>query len=450
MRRNTRIAASKRHILAFLSAMIFTFLFSPNISSAQTQSPATAPATAKVIEVTGEGSQKMNSAQIAAASGLKIGDSVGKDALQAAANRLAQLGVFGAVSYRYESKPDGLHVHFEVKDGSLAPVAYDNFPWFTDDEINAALHQAFPAFDGTAPTEGKLVDEMSKALEKLIMTRGVYGAVEHTVTDAPDGSGSHVQFSVAGSPVELAKLNFSDPAAEIMAQVATRIPDVVGKPYSRFALELFASEQVRPEYLKLGHLKVTFGTPQSAFTGTAPVGTQKSVTATLPITPGPIYRWGGITWKGDAALSPTALNSLLRIAPNAVADGMQIQAAWVAVARAYSHIGYLDAKVEPEAAFDDSANKVSYAVRITEGPQFKMGQLVITGLSLEAEKKLRAAWAMQPGSVFDQTYFEEFRDKLVKPNPAIFGNLPVHYDKQGEFLRRNDDAKTVDVLLDYQ
>jgi outer membrane protein assembly factor BamA len=448
MRRNTCIFFGNPCRIFLISSVVavFVFICVPQKSGAQTQSPASA----KIAEVTGEGSHRMTSAQIAAASGLKPGDAVGKDELQAAANRLAQLGIFGAVNYRFETKTDGVHVHFDVKDGSTARVAYDNFPWFNDDELNAAIRQSDPAFDGTAPTEGQLVNEMAKTLEKLLVTRGVYGSVEHSVIDAPDGTGPRVQFSVAGSPVQLGKLAFTDPAAEIMAQVAARLPDVVGKPYSRFTLGLFAVEQIRPAYLQAGHLKITFGTPQAAFPGAAPVGTQKSVTATLPVDPGPVYHFAGVTWAGNSALSSTALNTLLHVALNDIADGMQIQAAWVNVSAAYAHIGYLDANIDPQATFDDASGKVTYAVRINEGPQYKMGELVVTGLSLEAEKRLRAAWAMQAGAIFDQTYFESFRDKLEKPNPAIFGNLPVHYDKEGELLRRDENKKTVDVLLDYQ
>ncbi len=101
---------------------------------------------------------------------------------------------------------------------------------------------------------------MAKTLEKLLVTRGVYGSVEHSVTDSSDNSGPRLQFNVVGAPIQLAKLSFTDPAAEIMTQVATRRPDVVGQPYSRFTLALFAAEQIRPEYLKTGHLKVSFGT----------------------------------------------------------------------------------------------------------------------------------------------------------------------------------------------
>jgi hypothetical protein len=40
--------------------------------------------------------------------------------------------------------------------------------------------------------------------------------------------------------------------------------------------------------------------------------------------------------------------------------------------------------------------------------------------------------------------------KIKQPTAAVFGNIPVHYDKVGQLLRRNEDAHTVDVLLDFQ
>jgi outer membrane protein assembly factor BamA len=434
--------------LVCLAAAIATSFPLTNCWPAPTQQAA--QGTAKLAEVTVEGSKKMSPEEVAAACGLKIGSDVTKDDLQGAANKLAQLGTFGSVNFHFETKPDGVHLHFTVTDSAAPPVFYDNFPWFTDDELNAAAREAVPYFDGTVPAEGKEANDIAKALEKLMTTRGVYGNVLHLVVDKPGGGGSRLQFNVEGSPVELAKLNFTDPGAGIMIEAGAHLPDVVGHPYSRYALELFAFEQIRPAYLQAGHLKVAFGEPQPKFEGSAPVGTQKSVTATLPITPGPVFRLGSITWAGNTALSATALNTLNKIAPNGVADGMALQATWQAVAREYAQIGYLDAKVDAEPEFGDGALRVNYTVKIEEGPQYKMGQLVVTGLSLDAEKRLRAAWAMQPGAVFDQAYYESFRDKLEKPSPTIFGSLPVHYDKEGELLKKDPDKKTVDVLLDYQ
>lgn len=435
-----------RGTVCFVALALTAALFAVRFASAH----QTAAGSAKIAEVTLEGSKRMTSDEVSVACGLKPGDVVSKEDLQAAANKLAQLGTFASVSFKFETKPDGVHLHFVVADSQAPPVVYDNFPWFTDDELSAAIRQAIPYFDGTAPAEGKAADDMAKALEKLLVTRGVYGSVTHSITDSPGGGGSRLQFNVEGAPVQLAKLNFTDPGAGIAVEAGAHLPDVVGHAYSRYSLELFAFEQIRPAYLEAGHLKVSFGEPQAKFEGTAPVGVQKTVSGTLPITPGPIYRLGEITWSGNSALSNAALNSLVKVAPNAVADGMALQAAWQAASRAYSHIGYLDAQVEARPQFDDANSRVTYAVKITEGQQYKMGQLVVTGLSLDGEKRLRQAWALESGAVFDQAYFESFRDKLSKPNPAVFGSLPVHYDKEGDLLRKDTEKKTVDVLLDYQ
>ena len=87
-----------------------------------------------------------------------------------------------------------------------------------------------------------------------------------------------------------------------------------------------------------------------------------------------------------------------------------------------------------------------------EGPQYRMGEMVITGFSVEAEKRLRRAWQIAPGQVFDDGYFEKHTKKLAKPSRDIFGELPIHYNEFGHCLRpnRNPQAHRGCVLLDFK
>ena len=101
----------------------------------------------------------------------------------------------------------------------------------------------------------------------------------------------------------------------------------------------------------------------------------------------------------------------------------------------------------PQASFDEASKSVSYEVSVVEGTQYHMGDLVLTGLSIEAERRLRVAWRLDKGVVFDRVYYESFVEKGAK---ASFGDLPFHYDKVGHFLRTNPQNATVDVLLDFQ
>jgi outer membrane protein assembly factor BamA len=129
---------------------------------------------------------------------------------------------------------------------------------------------------------------------------------------------------------------------------------------------------------------------------------------------------------------------------------MVLEAGLDRVREEYGHIGYLDAKVDPMTTYDDQAHTVAYAVRIDEGKSYKFGSLVITGLSVAAEKKLRDAWTIPQNELFDKNVFEEFLTKLEAHPATIFGNLPVHYENVGHWLQPNGETGAVDVLLDFK
>jgi len=103
--------------------------------------------------------------------------------------------------------------------------------------------------------------------------------------------------------------------------------------------------------------------------------------------------------------------------------------------------------VDPVPQFDENAKCVSYAASITEGPQYRMGTLVLTGLSPEGERRIRAGWRIAPGAVFDENAYDQFLDSGIK---QAFAGLSVHYDRIGRFLQQDPKTGKVDVLIDFQ
>jgi hypothetical protein len=89
-------------------------------------------------------------------------------------------------------------------------------------------------------------------------------------------------------------------------------------------------------------------------------------------------------------------------------------------------------------------------VSIEEGQAFKFGKLILTGLSLEGERRLKQSWVIAPDAVFDKSVFEDFLTKLQAHRAKIFGDLPVHYDDVGHWLQTDPKQGTVDVLLDFK
>src|SRR5258708_2366519 len=125
--------------------------------------PASPAATARLREVRAEGLKKLSESQVAALSGLQTGTQVGKDDLQAAADKLVQSGMFAKVKYNFQSRTDGVAVTFHVEEAPRVPAYFDNLPWFADSELNDAIRSKLPFFDGTLPEAGAVIDQAADA-----------------------------------------------------------------------------------------------------------------------------------------------------------------------------------------------------------------------------------------------------------------------------------------------
>src|SRR5690242_12616367 len=409
----------------------------------------TAPTTFVVAEVHVSGSHRYSDAQIAATAGLKPGDPVDRDKLQAIAEDLAQLGMFSHVNFRFTAKNDRATVNFELEDAPVARVMFENFPWFTDQELSDEIRRAVPLFDGVAPQGGTLLDEITAALAAKLASRGIKAGVEHTLVKEPDDDGEILQFRQDGPNLTVSSVQFNDFMAQNSEKLHDRVSDLVGKKLSRFAIELFENEQVRPIYFSAGRIRVKFAAPILQLGDAAGGNASSTVIVQIPIEPGPVYHMAGISWTGNMAIEEATLTRLANIKPGDLADGMRLAASWQQIALEYGHRGYLDAKVTPVPQFNDTSGTVAYRVNIEEGPQYRMGQLVITGLSPDAERRLRNAWRLAPGEVFDKTFLDSTLAKLEKPTVAIFGELPVHYAKMNHLLRTDPEKHVMDVLIDF-
>jgi outer membrane protein insertion porin family len=409
----------------------------------------TAPASFVVAEVHASGSHRYSDAQIAATAGLKAGDPINYQTLQEITDELAQLGVFSRVNFRFTAKNNRATVNFDLEDAPIVPVMFENFPWFTDQELSDEIRRAVPLFDGGAPRGGSLIDEITAALSAKLASRGIKANIEHTLVTEASSDEEIMQFRQDGFDFKVASLSFSDSAAQKSEKIRDRMSDLVGKKFSRFAIELFENEQVRPIYLSAGQIRVKFGAPVVHLNGEGQPG-ESTVDVQIPVEPGRVFRLSSAAWSGNMVIDDAALSRLVSVKPGELADGMRLASGWQQIELEYGHRGYLDAKVTPVPKFDDASGTVRYDVNIVEGPQYHMGELVITGLSVDAERRLRNAWRLAPGQVFDKTFLDSTLSKLEKPTVAIFGDLPVHYAQMGHLLRTDPQSHVIDVLIDFR
>ena len=415
-------------------------------ASAQSLGAGSAP----LREVHAEGAKALTEGQIVSLAGLQPGSQVGKDDLQAAADRLIQSGLFAKVNFNFLTRGGGVLVTYHVEESPRLPVYFDNMPWFADSELADAIRKTFPYFDGTLPEAGAAVDRASDAVKELLSSHGLPAVVEHAVIPNPAGDGNVQEFRIEGGAPQIATIEFSDPSVLASKVVQQHLSEIRGKAYSRMAIDLFLTEAIRPVYLQQGYLRVKLGPPEVRLTGNPNQKFPEKIPVYVPVVSGAVFRWKGIHWAGNTLLSEFTLSGLLGAKSGDIANGMQMEEGWDRICEEYGHHGYLETKLNPIATYDDQAHTVSYAVSIQEGTQYNFGKIVLTGLSLAAERKLYAAWPIASSNVFDKTKFEELLVKLQSHREQVFGELPVHYETVGHFLQTDPSKRTVDALLDFK
>ena len=406
--------------------------------------------TATLKAIHAEGMKTFTEDQVAKLSGLGVNSQVGRRELQDGADLLLRSGFFSKVSYKFETHNDAVNVTYHVEETPRLPVAYDNFPWFTDGELTDAIKTNLPFFDGTLPEGGTVVDLAGNSIASFLTEHGLKAEVRHFVLADPLIDAPVQQFQVEGVTQRIASIDFSDASLKENMAVQQHLGDIRGKSYSRLAVDLFLSEAIRPIYQQRGYLRAKLGPAEVRLTGNPNQKFPEDINVYVPCAPGALYQWKGVEWKGNNALSTETLNRALGIKPGEAANGMTIEGGWDRVRNEFGHLGHLEAKVTPKAVYDDEAHTVSYDVDIAEGTVYRFHEMTITGMSLAGERLIRDAWTIKPGDVLDKVAFEQLLTTLESHRDNIFKGLPVHYDTVGHWLQTDAEKGTVDVLLDFK
>jgi outer membrane protein assembly factor BamA len=412
--------------------------------------PAQSSASAALKAIHADGMKTFAEAQIVSLTGLITAAQVEKKDLQSSADRLLQTGLFSKVSYTFQTLSDGVKVTYHVEEAPRITAYFDNIPWYGDSELGDAIRQKIPFFDGTLPEAGAVVEQVGDVLREFLAAHGLTVTVDHQVLANPLSDGSLQQFRIEGAGLQIARLEFSDPALGESRVVQQHLSEIRGKPYSRTSIDIFLAEQIRPIYQQQGFLRAKLGPAEVRLTGNPNQKLPDQIPVFVPITPGPLYHLRETTWKGNSLLSSFTLAGLLGVKPGDVANGMSIEGGWDRIREEYSHNGYLDASIDFVPSYDDAAHTVSYAATIQEGQQYHYATMVLTGVSLAAERKIHDTWPMKPGDIFDKTQFEKYLISLQIHREAIFKDLPVHYEEVGHWLQNDPKKATVDVLLDFK
>lgn len=366
----------------------------------------------KIAKIEFEGLNRLSPEEVMAVTQLKVGQPFDLSALDAAAQRLIDSGMFKNVAYRTHATGDQMTITFRVEEAKIGSsrVLFDNFIWFTDTELIGAIQRDVPTFSGTAPDEGDTVERIRKSLQRFLHENKIEATVSHIVSQ--DSPGSAVQehiFSVGDINLPICTLHFPGASSVSEAKLIDSSVSLVGGDYSNKFVSLFALNNLSGIYRELGHLRVAFAPPSSK-----PESNEKcnsGVDVTIAVDEGQVYKWNKAEWTGIKGLSEAELNVLLAMKSGQPANGLKLDKAPAEIQKAYGRKGFIMASVHSVPEFDDTAGTVTYKMEVREGPQFRMGKLVSKGFSEGEANMLMSRWELKGGDVFDEGYGMEFSKK---------------------------------------
>jgi outer membrane protein assembly factor BamA len=379
--------------------------------------------------------------KIVAASGLQVGQTIDFEMVKAAAQRLSQTGLFGKVAYRYRYSSTQIELTFELEEKTTGKKLchFDNFVWFTDKEIADAIKRDMPDFDGSIVVSDFVGEEIKKSLTRLLAEKKIAGEVVYELDEYLSYT-----FKVKGANLAICEFQFAGAQDELKKPLLEALKPLFKTEYSKSDAGLFVKAALIPIYNQRGYLKAAFQPAQPSLSASGACA--NAVVVTLPVAEGLQYRWNDPVWSGNQAYSAQELNAALKLKQGDVADSMKIEKSWVEVYGVYGKKGHLRVRLKPELVFDDARRLITYQVALTEGPQYRMGQVTIAGLPEDEAGRLKDAWGLKAGEVFNTSYIGAFLDKVARAGlvKQPQGVRPV------QELKRDDQRLTVDVVVKFE
>jgi outer membrane protein insertion porin family len=394
-----------------------------------------------------EGLKRYGKDQIVEASGLTIGQTVNEILLDESANRLVQTGFFKNVSYRLRATGTQATVTFQVEEkGEVGlPVVFDNFVWFSDDELTIAIRREIPSYDGTALEVGNLTANIKAVLQRLLEEKKIPGQVEHMTSADPSAAVVAHVYTIKGTKIPICELAFIGASAIKDEELKENSKPIFDEDYSRGIVFGFANLTLGELYRQRGYLRAQFKEPVTKTRDDA--GCKNGVDVTLSVQEGLQYSWAKAEWIDNKSFTASELDAALGMAPGEIASITKINKGLHEVNKTFGTKGYIAATLRPVRDFDDANKRVTFRFKVIEGAQYKMGALFITGLPDDVASRLKTQWKLMPGDIYNGSYLTEFISAVMLRDTSVRSVLADKSKQVGTTIVSDRKSLTANVTI---
>jgi len=407
---------------------------------AQTSKPAPKdlPASAyQLVALKVTGSQRYKPEDIAAATGLQIGQTVHEEDFRGGVRVLGDSGAFSDVGFSFDYSAKGTKGEFHVKDSAdFVPARFENLVWFSDRKLAEELHARVPLFHGELPIRGDLVDQVSLALQTMLIEDKIEGRADYVRAGPEGGPTEAIDFSVTGPPITIRDVKFEGVDPSLLPKLQAAAKKLGGREYSRNAIRAEAEKNFLRFYLQKGYLKAMLGDPEASVVKNDPEET--TVDVIFRPSPGSQYKLAELTISGNRVIPTDVLRKLVQAQVGEPVNVGELETDVAGLQHLYGTKGYMVAAIKTSREVDDKALTAKYGITISEGDAYTMGELDIHGLDSPTTARMQTLWTLRSGDTYNSDYPRQFAaqaDEQLRD-----WNITIHESA-------NPKDKTVDVTL---
>ncbi len=347
-------------------------------------------------------------AEILSAAAFKPGDVLTADTLANPAQHLLDTGLFDTAEMSLGG-PGNRTALLSLKPtplNTLLPASFENFVWWTPEELTEAIRAHVPLYRGACSDAGNLPDIIQAALQTMLSDKGINATVSHTIVE-PGTAHPHrvINFAVDTPKIRIASVRLGgvpQPLAAAMQQVSNRLSQT---PYNEGLSGSTTSEALLRPAHDAGYINATLEDVQRSPISS---GNDIGVNLSVRINAGETYQVKSIAWQ------PTEIYTADDFTRDAAKKAATLPPARTLdydeaiVIAAYRAHGYIDAYVDPSPTLDEAAHTVSYSLRVVPGDVYHFKSVTPLNLRPDAQAEFDRGWTMKSGDIYNETYVTKF------------------------------------------
>ncbi|HET9489340.1 MAG TPA: outer membrane protein assembly factor BamA [Methylomirabilota bacterium] len=375
---------------------------------------------------------------VRAALGLREGrpyrDEALRDGLQAAEARLRQAGFFearvSAEPPRWDAGTNRVDLVVHAEAGSHFRVEFAGATALDEKRLRERL-----TFPHTGTVDEPELRASARQLEAAYREAG-YHFVTVTPSVREKDRGRVIRFDIVEGPrvvVESVEIEgqTTEPPDRLLAQMQTRPPRLIHRGRYRAealerdvqAIQTFLRSRGFPD-AKVGPARMSFSEDRSR------------VRITIPVEEGPRVRVGAVVIDGARIFSAQELSSEIPLEPGQPWSAATAEEGRRVLERRYARRGFLNTRVAVEATRRDDVQDVVY--RIDEGPQTRIGRILLSGLTRTKESVVVRELPFREGDPFNPEdlvraqrrlgglgVFERVDVEPLRPPPVPYADVHV-------------------------